>query len=325
MHIQSEEASLELTPAVSVVCVVYNHEPYIAQAIESFLCQETTFPYEIVVHDDASTDHTFDVISEFCKRYPDRIKYIRQPKNVYSQGERIFDVAISYSVGKFVALCEGDDFWTDPKKLQKQYEYLIEHPEVGAVFGDANIHYQKTDFTLIAHDSSRGFIPPTGDVRESLLKGNPYKTCTVMLRREAILGYAKHAKKLKAKMDDYVAWLYIAGRYRIGYIHSVLGTYRVLEHSASHFSEYRGKVRFEQSVYKVATYFNNLYGGVLGGEVLRSTYSFTLFVFFLRSSKPGIALRYVRCSHDFLRLLYTSVYRGLAQKYKRVQRLSRVS
>ena len=146
-----------------------------------------------------------------------------------------------------------------------------------------------------------------------------------MLRREAILGYAKHAKRLKAKMDDYVAWLYIAGRYRIGYIHSVLGTYRVLEHSASHFSEYRGKVRFEQSVYKVASYFNGLYGSVLGRDVLRSNYSFTLFMFFLRSRKPGRALRYVRCSREFLRLFYTGVCRGLAQKYKHNQRPNRVS
>lgn len=94
--------SMASKPVVSVVCVVYNQEQYISQAIESFLCQETNFCYEIVIHDDASTDRTSDVINRYCEQYPGRIKYVRQPKNVYSQGARIFDTAIAFSSGSLL-------------------------------------------------------------------------------------------------------------------------------------------------------------------------------------------------------------------------------
>ncbi|MGZ0718272.1 glycosyltransferase [Pseudomonas palleroniana] len=305
-------------PVVSVVCVVYNHEHFISQAIESFLCQETNFPYEIVIHDDASTDKTFDVISQYCEQYPDRIKYVRQPDNVYSQGARIFDTAIAFASGEFIALCEGDDFWTDPKKLQLQYDLLVTNPDMGAVFGDANVYYQASGVTLFAHDRSRGMVPPSGWVRDSLLRANPYKTCTVMLRREAVQGYAAHASKLHARMDDYVAWLHIAGHYRIGYLPEVLGTYRVLEQSASHFSEGAGKLRFERSAYKVSAYFCDLYGSTLPRELLKSGYSFNMFMFFCRARKFKKAFGYVYCSTEFVRLLWFGVFRSVLRKMRKL-------
>lgn len=311
--------SMASKPVVSVVCVVYNQEQYISQAIESFLCQETNFCYEIVIHDDASTDRTPDVINRYCEQYPGRIKYVRQPKNVYSQGARIFDTAIAFSSGEFVALCEGDDFWTDPKKLQLQYDYLVANPDMGAVFGDANVYYQASGVTLFAHDRSRGVVPPAGWVKDSLLRANPYKTCTVMLRREAVQGYAVHASRLHAKMDDYVAWLHIAGHYKIGYLPEVLGTYRVLEQSASHFSEGKGKLRFERSAYKVSTYFCDRYGSALPRNVLRSGYSFNMFMYFCRARKFKAALGYVYCSAEFFRLLWAGVYRAVLRKAKRLR------
>ncbi|MGW8461568.1 glycosyltransferase [Pseudomonas sp. CLCA07] len=305
-------------PVVSVVCVTYNHELYIASAIESFLSQKADFEYEIVVHDDSSTDKTGEVVCALCLKYPGRIKYIRQPKNMYSQGVKIFDLAFSYASGEFIAVCEGDDFWNDDKKLQKQFDYMRENPKCGAVFSDTDILIQETGRTIIAHDASRGFSPPTGDVKKSLLRGNPYKTCTVMLKAEAVFGYAKHAKITNAKMEDYVAWLYVAGRYDFGYIPEVLATYRILPVSASHFSTDAGRVGFDRNTYKVAVYFNNFYGEIIDGALIKVGYSYSLFCFFLRAGKPIIAFRYFNCSFEFFKLLFSGGRRSIMNVRKLV-------
>lgn len=116
---------------VSVICNAYNHEPYIKDALESFVSQKTEFPFEVLVHDDASTDHTADVICQYEKKYPALIKPIYQTVNQYSQGINITNrFHLPRLRGQYVALCEGDDYWTDPYKLQKQYEAMEAHPEV---------------------------------------------------------------------------------------------------------------------------------------------------------------------------------------------------
>lgn len=114
---------------VSVVCMTYNHEKYIAETIESFLMQQTDFEYEILIHDDASTDRTQEIIRQYEKKFPDIIKPIYQTENQFSQNVVVEYINHKRAQGKFIAFCEGDDFWTDPYKLQKQVDYLEHHPE----------------------------------------------------------------------------------------------------------------------------------------------------------------------------------------------------
>ena len=128
---------------VSIVCNTYNQENYIAKALDSFLMQKVDFKYEILVHDDASTDGTANIIREYEKKYPDIIKPIYQEVNQYDEIKGISTrFQFPRAKGKYIAFCEGDDYWTDPLKLQKQYDYLEAHPEVdicthGAVAIDA--------------------------------------------------------------------------------------------------------------------------------------------------------------------------------------------
>lgn len=114
---------------VSIHCITYNHEKYIADAIESFLMQQTNFKYEILIHDDASTDRTADIIREYEKQYPDLIKPIYQTENQYSKGVSVETINLKRARGKYIAVCEGDDYWTDPYKLQKQFDYMEQHSE----------------------------------------------------------------------------------------------------------------------------------------------------------------------------------------------------
>lgn len=118
-------------PLVSIICLAYNHEKYIAEALKGFLMQKTIFPFEVLVHDDASTDSTAYIIRDYEKKYPEIIKPIYQKENQYSQGVNItLDLMIPKAKGKYLAFCEGDDFWTDPRKLQMQFHAMEEHPEV---------------------------------------------------------------------------------------------------------------------------------------------------------------------------------------------------
>lgn len=115
---------------VSVICNTYNHGPYVRDALEGFVMQQTSFPFEVLVHDDASTDNTADIIREYEAKYPEIIKPIYQTENQYSQKVRIDRTfQIPRITGKYVAVCEGDDYWTDPMKLQKQVDFLESHPD----------------------------------------------------------------------------------------------------------------------------------------------------------------------------------------------------
>ncbi len=115
-------------PLVSVVCTTYNHEKYIEDAIRGFLIQESDFPFEVIIHDDASTDSTASIAREYAQKYPNIIKPIFQTENQYSQGKKCIIIAFSYTTGEYIALCEGDDYWTDSKKLQTQIDKMKMYP-----------------------------------------------------------------------------------------------------------------------------------------------------------------------------------------------------
>lgn len=126
-------------PVVSICCITYNHEPYIEDALEGFLIQETEFPFEIIVHDDASTDNTSDILRDYQKRYPRIIKCILQKENKYSKGIKPSMIVFPLCKGEFIAICEGDDYWTDPNKLAVQEKYLKANPDVVITSHDAKV------------------------------------------------------------------------------------------------------------------------------------------------------------------------------------------
>ena len=111
---------------VSISCVTYNHAPYIRQCLDGFLAQECNFQYEILIHDDASIDGTQEIIKEYAAKHPDIFKPMLQTINQYSQSVRGMNATFNLPrvKGKYIALCEVDDYWTDPFKLQKQVDFL---------------------------------------------------------------------------------------------------------------------------------------------------------------------------------------------------------
>lgn len=137
---------------VSIICTAYNQEKYIRNTLDGFLMQKTDFQYEIIVHDDASTDGTAAVIMEYANQYPDIIIPICQTENQYSQGVPfIFEHIIPKTNGKYIAYCEGDDYWFEPLKLQWQYDFMESHSDYIAC--GHNVVMIEDDNSLMTKDS----------------------------------------------------------------------------------------------------------------------------------------------------------------------------
>lgn len=137
---------------LSICCLAYNHAKFIRQALDGFLMQKTNFPFEVLIHDDASTDGTADIIREYEAKYPDIIKPIYQTENQYSKGVDVSFINFLRIQGEYVALCEGDDYWTDPLKLQKQVDFLDNHPDCSMCFHTAEETWEN-------EPDRRDFIP----------------------------------------------------------------------------------------------------------------------------------------------------------------------
>lgn len=148
-------------PLVSVCCLVYNHESYLRDCLDGFVAQKTTFPIEILIYDDASCDGSVELIKTYTKDYPDIFKPVFQTENQFSLGKGYvgLELNINRAQGKYIALCEGDDYWIDPYKLQKQVEYMESHYDCALVYHNAvvkrgesknlfiglNVDYHKVD------------------------------------------------------------------------------------------------------------------------------------------------------------------------------------
>ncbi len=165
-------------PKVSVVSITYNHEAYIREALDGFLAQETDFPVEIIIADDASTDQTPAILQEYAQRHPTLVRPILRPENVGITAN--LTEALSAARGQYLALCEGDDYWTDPRKLSKQVAFLDRHPETTVCF-----HPVRTTWDDGRADDSE--FPPASWRRDltvdGLLKRNFIQTNSVVYRR----------------------------------------------------------------------------------------------------------------------------------------------
>lgn len=160
--------SEERVPLVSIRCLVYNHEPYLRQCLDGFVMQKTNFPFEAIVHDDASTDGSAAILREYAEKYPDIIKPIYESENQFSKGTlgKIMSEATHPKV-KYIAVCEGDDYWTDPNKLQVQVDFLEEHPEYTMCFHQAN---------TILDETGEETNQPPGDTFRSIESRDYYST-----------------------------------------------------------------------------------------------------------------------------------------------------
>lgn len=210
---------------VSICCITYNQEAYVRQALEGFVSQKTSFFYEVLIHDDASTDHTADIIREYALRYPDQIKPILQAENQYAKG--LTNVSGTYNFprarGRYIAMCEGDDYWTDPHKLQKQVDFLEAHPGCSLVFHSARIEVlgrALTDRKMRPYKKSRKVLP-----EEIINKTSGYPTASLMFRTDMVKKLPKFY--VRAPLADVPLQLMAAARGWAYYMDQPMCVYRL--------------------------------------------------------------------------------------------------
>ena len=213
---------------VSIFCIAFNHEKYIRQCLDGFLMQkEVTF--EIIIHDDASTDKTADIIREYAEKYPDIFKPVYQTKN-HKYAPHInygTEYMVPLITGKYVAMCEGDDYWIHPLKLQSQVDFMERHSGHSACIHayrkdvlDEEKLIESVDIHKYPEDKE---IIPDEDVLN--IKGMFNATASIVYRGEVLLHYPNWARK--APIGDRPLKLVLFSTGHIGYINEIMSVYRV--------------------------------------------------------------------------------------------------
>jgi len=213
---------IENKPLVSVCCITYKHKPYIRDTIEGFLMQKTTFPIEIIIHDDASTDGTADIIREYEQKYPEIIKPIYQKENQWSKGIRPSPTYVwPKAHGKYIALCEGDDYWTDPYKLQKQVDFLEGNPEYSLCFHDAIVLWEdKSQPPKYFCSKDQKETSTIEDVIEKWF----IPSASMVFRKDAIMPLPEWFANIYN--GDWALQLLLADKGKIKYLNEVMSVYR---------------------------------------------------------------------------------------------------
>lgn len=206
---------LKKLPKVSVITITYNQEKYIRQTLESIVSQETRFDFEVIVADDCSTDKTPTIIQEYEKQYPKIFKAVLRKKNLGPWQN--FTDAFKQAKGDYIALCEGDDFWTDKNKLQKQADFMEKHPDYTLCFHPVKVFFENgEEKDSVFPDKRSGFTV------ENLLQNNFIQTNSVMYRRRRT--YEDLANDVMP--GDWYLHLYHAQFGKIGFINQVMASYR---------------------------------------------------------------------------------------------------
>jgi glycosyltransferase involved in cell wall biosynthesis len=243
---------LSKNPLVSVVMITYNHMPFIIEAIQGVLKQETDFPIELIIGEDCSTDRTGEIVLDYQKKYPDRIRVITSDTNVGMMNNSKRTMAACR--GKYIALCEGDDYWTDPYKLQKQLDYLENNEDYGLIYSRVKVFNDKKG-CFEKNITAKAFN------NKELLLSNTIPTVTTMFRSDLYQRYILDVKPVEKnwEMGDYPIWLWFQFNSKIFFMNDITATYRLLTESASHSSNINKKYKFRLSSFNVADYYAKRY------------------------------------------------------------------
>ncbi|MTJ15651.1 MULTISPECIES: glycosyltransferase [unclassified Dolichospermum] len=233
-------------PLLSVCSTTYNHVNFIKQAIDGFLVQKVDFAWEIIIADDFSTDGTREILLEYKNKYPDLIKLILQEKNV-GAAQNCIDL-ITTPKSKYIALCDGDDYWTDPLKLQKQVDFLEANPDFAICFHNAAVinEYYPEKNRLNSDD-----LTPEVSTLDNLLKGINYiATASVVIKTNLIQNLPDWFASLP--FGDYGLYLIAAQHGKIRYLNEIMSVYRI--HQGGVYSNLcntpKGMTRIHQQTYE---------------------------------------------------------------------------
>ncbi len=304
-------------PLVTVRTITYKHPSYITACIEGVLMQKTSFPFEYIIGEDCSTDGTIEKIMDYAEHYPEKIRVITADYNTggFVNAQRCNRL----SRGRYIALCEGDDYWTDPYKLQKQVDFLESHSEYGIVYTDYDIFEE--DSNRIIHSANSGQInanhlsAENGLFEAIIRKKIKIPTSTVIFRRELLEQIPLNNRVFC--MGDTPLWLDLAKHTRFYYIDTVTCVYRKLKKSASRPARKRDALFFKLSSTEMRIYYCHKYNFPIP-EKLQKQYNHRLidYLFLNPSYKPIYPVRKLSVLLKLKRWLFLG-YTKYARRLKR--------
>lgn len=250
LHVNSEVKNTAIM--VSIICIVYNQKQYIRECLDSFLMQKTNFKIEIVIHDDASTDGTAEIIREYEEKYPDLIKAIYQQENQFSQGVNMWVSVPPHASGKYLAMCEGDDYWINPLMLQKEVDFLESNPEYGLVCGVANVYDEEKKQFVTKHGVKES------ETYETIVQGvNDIVTSTTLMKSQLLSQCVEDCRSLidRTLFIDTAMWYWFAYNSKIKFINEVFSVYRVLPESLSHTKNQNKRLNLDMDFLRLKIHF----------------------------------------------------------------------
>lgn len=242
-------------PLVSILCLSFNQAHYIHQCLDGFVMQKTAFPFEAIIHDDASKDGTAEIIQEYAENYPQIIKPIFEKENQYTKigFSGIGELMSEKAQGKYIAFCEGDDYWIDPYKLQKQVNYMEMHPECVMCYSKAQKFNQNISCIISEYGDLSSF--------DKQLFHDNIPTLTMLFRKTIYTQYLNEDfPRTEWMMEDMPLCMYLYKHGQVHFMKDVMGVYRVLENSASHFGNVEKAFLFMDNSFKVRLFMLDKYG-----------------------------------------------------------------
>ena len=278
------------SPSVAIRCLVYNHEKYLRDCLDGIVMQKTNFPFFAIVHDDHSNDSSSDIIREYQRIFPDIIHPIFEEKNFYSTDWHSADAKIhkAYGEAKYIAVCEGDDYWTDPLKLQKQVDFLEAHPDYAVCAHETRIKDERNNqksvlFSLTACKNSIIPSPRTDYTFEDTLKGNIFHLSSILFRQKDLIEFPSWRYRISA--GDMVLFRYLGSCGKTHWLPETMSVYRF--HSGnltSKGAEYQSLVPFYKLNILVLRLLNRFWN---------RKYQVVIY--------PIISRYYVECTMQYLR------------------------
>ena len=241
-------------PLVSVCVISYNQENFIKTCLDGILSQKTNFSFELLISDDASTDKTQTLVKEYEEAFPTIIRNISKEKNVGSVEN--FYTTMNDAKGRYIALCEGDDFWIDTNKLQNQIDFLENNPEIGMCYARAKLFHNK---------KQRYYSKPTGSLVSSFddlfINGSRIPTLTSCFRKNLYEQYIKEINPVAKGwlLGDLPMWLWFYYNSKVYFSRNIVAVYRKLEDSVSHSKDFEKQKRFDRSCFAVRSFYKTHY------------------------------------------------------------------
>ena len=245
-----------MTPLVSVCVTTYNHEPYLAAALDAILAQRCDFGVEVILGEDCSSDNTLAVCREYAERYPDAVHLIASTSNVGWREN--YRRCVEAARGKYIAFCDGDDYWCNENRLAEQVTLMEQNANVGLCY------------TLAERRNENGaFVEyfPKGKGHTSLdtlLHDWCVENCTTLARRDLVLAYyatEKPENRAEWLTEDLPMWLFVAAHSEVAYIDRVTAVHRVFPDSVSHSTSLAKRLAFCDSSSNIKLWFDERYNG----------------------------------------------------------------